>query len=277
MKWRNPFAPNFLTGADMNELTLMVAETTKEQTHPCGKVTTSTTREIIYDGCEVERGGYTFRVNFPCDEDHEPPWDDGDGQGIVSAVGVTRPKKPGERVLFKDRHHDRTYFDWEGSIQKAKSESWGLSDEEVEKLKGKLGKYPTRGQIVEAAVQRNFEWMRRWVRDEWEYVGIQITLLRDGKEVSSETAWGFDNDDLTSLSTETHWMIDQMLGELREQKALDEKAAQEEEAADMRSAEAVVALRNAIIWSHFSESFKQDLYKALAQLAERAGTPYPPQ
>ncbi len=243
-----------------------------------------------YDGDIVERGGHRFRINYPQDTDHEAPWEDGDGRGIVSDI-TSRDKRPGERVLFKDHHHNKRYFDWAGTIAKAKEEGWGLGEKKLAALEAKLGKPPTRGQIIETAVQSEFDHFRTWLNDDWYYVGIVVTLLsQDGEGRYSDTeeytpndyghaVWGFESND-PDLYMETDSMIDAYVEELAKAKIKEdaerERAAQEEERHDMANHEAVVTLRNAILWSHFTDEFKLDLQLALAYLAESAGTDYPP-
>jgi hypothetical protein len=241
--------------------------------------------KTYYDGDIVERDGFRFRVNFPADTDHEAPWDDGDGRGIVSDW-TSRDKHPGEVTLFTDRHGSKRYFDWSGTIAKAKLEGWGLGDEKHAALEAKLGQPPTRGQIIEASVRSEFDNFRKWLNDEWQYVGIVITHIPAGDDEESapndytHAVWGFDDSDDSYLSDEVDGMIDSFVVELTEAKAKEEaaaaQAAQEEERRDMANHEAVVALRNAILWSHFTDEFKLDLQLALSTLAESAGTDYPP-
>src|SRR5205085_1713235 len=91
------------------------------------------------------------------------------------------------------------YFDWKGTIAKAKAEGWGLSDEEKAKMEARLGRPPTTKEITEATVEQNFEWMRRWCVGDWEYVGVIVTRLPDGEHDSvepdySHSLWGIDSD-----------------------------------------------------------------------------------
>lgn len=236
-----------------------------------------------YDGDIIIRGGYRFRVNYPRDDDAGPPWENSDQRGIVSDW-TTHDKRPGERVLSTDRR-SRRFFDWAGTIAKAKEEGWGISEERRAAWEAKLGKPPTKGQIAEAAVQSEFDHFRSWCNNDWMYVGLVLTHIPEDEndnEVEMDyghAVWGFGSSD-EYLYTETDNMIDQYVSELDEAKraedAARELAAQEEEARDMRNHDAVVALRNAILWSHFTDEFKLDLQLALATLAESAGTDYPP-
>ncbi len=237
-----------------------------------------------YDGDIVEHEGFRFRINYPRDDDHEAPWDDGDGRGIVSEPTI-RNKRPGERVLSKDHHHNRRYFDWAGTMAKAKEEGWGLGEKKLAALEAKLGKPPTRGQITEAAVQSEFDHFRKWLNDDWVYIGIVVTHIPPGDSDEfiaddyEHAVWGFESDD-PGLFEETNGIIEMILDELKEAKVKAEaeaaQAALQEEQHDMANHDAVVILRQAILWSHFTDEFKLDLQLALAYLAESAGTDYPP-
>lgn len=140
---------------------------------------------MLYDGDTFEHNGRTFKVSIEHDSDHEFPWEDGDGQGIVSEW-TTRSKLPGERILSQDRQSYR-YYDIEATMKKAIEEGWNAPpyDEGIKKQK------------AARAVEVNFEWMRRWCNDQWEYVGVVVTLLDEEGEETDQTAslWGIESDD----------------------------------------------------------------------------------
>ncbi len=140
-------------------------------------------------------GDRQYRVRYLYDNDHEAPWDDGEGRGIVTDwVSADRSnKKPGWRVLHVDRSSVR-YFDWAGTIAKAKAEGWGLGEKELAELTAKLGRAPTKGEIAEGAAQQEFDFFRAYCRDEWYYVGIEVTAIIDGEpdEDLQDTCWGFE-------------------------------------------------------------------------------------
>ena len=108
-----------------------------------------------------EHNGRQYRVRFFYDNDHEAPWEDGDGRGIVHAVSDHADKKPGWRLLYTNRG-DAWYLEWAGTIKKAKDEGWGLGDEKLAQLRATLGADPTPGQIRERAVQMEYDFFRAW-------------------------------------------------------------------------------------------------------------------
>lgn len=184
------------------------------------------------DTFELE--GLTFKVEFPDDEDAGPPWEQGDGYGIVSDW-TRRDKKPGEVVLSTDRSSKR-FYDWQATNKKAKEEGWGLTDEHqaelLQRLRGIGTRYVskseyrvinnirspkltfeefvgpvkplTAGEIRAEAVRRDFEFHRKWCADQWSYVGVVVTLMvedEDGELVESEdpelsdSLWGVETYD----------------------------------------------------------------------------------
>ena len=134
-----------------------------------------------------------YRVRFACDDDHGLPWEDDDGRGIVLDWRSREGKKPGWRVLNIDGGSAR-YFDWGGTMKKAKQDGWGLGEEELAKLTADLGAAPTPGQIAERATQMEFDFLRAYCNDDWSYVGIEVVAIIDGEpdESLEETCWGFE-------------------------------------------------------------------------------------
>lgn len=116
------------------------------------------------------RPGWEVSITIERDETADPPWDRGDGHGSVSGWKHRNAKRPGERSLgYTDRDATQRYYDWQGAVQKAKDEGWGLpATFNVEAM--------SKGQIAEAAVQLDYDYMDQWCRDEWEYLFIEVTV-----------------------------------------------------------------------------------------------------
>lgn len=142
--------------------------------------------------------GFTIRVDWFYDSDTEAPWEHEDGHGEVSDwkpyYRGESSKAPGERVLHADRGSAR-FYDWQGAIAKAKSENWGLSEEDTAALAAKLGRQPTKGDIAAEAVRRDFEYLRRWCNDDWFWCGYVVTV--EGlPELDDRSLWGIDSDSI---------------------------------------------------------------------------------
>lgn len=146
-------------------------------------------RYHYYDGDTFKRNGRTFKIEMPYDDCGRVPWEDDDGAGIVSEW-TRRDKAPGERELCSARGNKR-FYDWQETTVKAKRDGWGLCDDDLAALESRLGRKPTRKQIVAEAVARDFDRMRAWCNDQWHYVGVVVTEIESGE---TESLWGIEND-----------------------------------------------------------------------------------
>lgn len=143
----------------------------------------------------IERNGLTFRVEIEPDDYNPAPWDEEDGHGPVSDWRGNTDKAPGERVLIEDKSSAR-FYDWQEAIRIAKRDGWGIGAGELAAMERLLGRPATPGEIAEAAVENDFERLRRWCEGDWYYVGVIVTLLdADGNETwESESLWGIESD-----------------------------------------------------------------------------------
>ena len=134
----------------------------------------------LYDGDTFECEGLTFKFESEQD-DIGPPWKEYDGTGDVRKTYnyYGHPeKRPGERLMHSDRGNHWLY-DWTGAIEKAKKDGWGLGPEALDKLRAKLGREPTKGEIRAEAVQRDFDHLQGWISNQWHYQVLHITLVDD--------------------------------------------------------------------------------------------------
>lgn len=128
----------------------------------------------IYDDTFTHLG-YQFRVTARHDDAAEAPWDGEDGHGPVSGWAA-RDKRPGERVLCQS-HGPRRYYDIEGATALAKKDDWGLSVPKLRALAAELGREPTRGEVAAAAVEADYDYLKAWCDNQWEYVVAHVELL----------------------------------------------------------------------------------------------------
>lgn len=147
----------------------------------------------IRDGGSLSVGdNLNLRFRTERDECHGAPWEECDGHGPVSEW-TRRDKLPGERELCADRS-SRRFYDYASAIALAKRDGWGLSAESLAKLTAKLGRKPTAGQVREAAVGADFEFLRGWCADEWQYVTVFVSLVDgDGEELASDCLGGVES------------------------------------------------------------------------------------
>lgn len=136
--------------------------------------------------------GWYVRFKSEYDQDSGPPWSECYGHGPVTDW-VHRDKYSGERVLCLD-HGSKRYYDFAGAMKIAKRDGWGLNDDELAKLTKRLGHTPTKGQITEAAVEHDFQYLKDWCEDRWHYIGVIVTLFNeDDEEQDERSLWGVED------------------------------------------------------------------------------------
>lgn len=132
------------------------------------------------DQATIEIDGFTVTATVHRDEDSGPPWKDSDGHGPVTEW-VRRDKLPGERILASDRGSHR-FYDVAEAVRIAKRDGWG-------------GEGKTAGERAANAVERDFKYLQAWCNDEWFYVGVAVTVSRDGVQLTDDydhACWGID-------------------------------------------------------------------------------------
>lgn len=139
----------------------------------------------LYSGDTFTHKDHTFRIEIEHDPDIDEPWKEQDGHGIVSDW-TRRDKSPGERVLCKDRSSKR-YYDFQGTLARARKDGWGLYEAERAKLEQKLGRVPTKKEITAAAVELDFEHLRAWCNDDWQWCYIKVTMLDEDENETDYT------------------------------------------------------------------------------------------
>lgn len=169
----------------------------------------------LYDE-SFEHKGRTYRVAFPHDEGHEAPWEECEGHGIVSdqkrhpfGHGTKPSKAPDEKILYWERGVYRTY-DVAETLKIAKRDGWGLNPDDESKLAQSLGREPTRKEIIAAAVDADFEFLRAWCCDEWHYVGVVVTH----ESGDTESLWGIESNADSYLDEVAHELADEIASRL---------------------------------------------------------------
>jgi hypothetical protein len=142
---------------------------------------------MLFDDNLIEVQGLSFRIDVEPDVDSGPPWKECDGHGPVSewrskGWRFHRPKRAGERILCCSDHGSYRTYDMAEANRIARHDGWGLSDKPLAELTRRLGRVPTRGEIRAEAVERDFDFLRRWCADDWHYVGVNVTLMIEDED-----------------------------------------------------------------------------------------------
>jgi hypothetical protein len=132
------------------------------------------TREnrTLYHESEFTVGKYTFVVRFERDDDMREPWVEHDGHGIVSKW-TARDKSPGELILTED-HGSKRYYDYQETLKVARRDGWSCDAV----LPGDTAK-----QKAHKAVMADYDYLRAWCQDEWEWTFVEVHL-KDDPEMS---------------------------------------------------------------------------------------------
>ncbi len=131
-------------------------------------------------------GNYELIAELERDDgDQDAPWDRECGHGSVSQW-TTRAKLPGERVLIEDWRGARRYYDFAEAVRIAKRDRWDAPP---------YGE-GTKGQRAARAAEADFKRLRGWCNRDWEYIGVVVSVYRDGEEIDTHAAslWGIESD-----------------------------------------------------------------------------------
>jgi hypothetical protein len=147
---------------------------------------------------------FVFDVTTLCDDTMDAPWVEDEGHGIVSDW-TKRPKEDGELVLNQDGASYYRYYDFKATCKKALDESWDcypLND----------GSETPKQQAAKAVIS-DFKRLKAWCDDEWEWVGVIVTLLDDeGKQTEiSDSLFGIESDSDNYLNEVTNNLVDDLM------------------------------------------------------------------
>jgi hypothetical protein len=129
----------------------------------------------MQDGEIFEHKGVLFIVSIERDELSRAPWEECEGHGVVTKWERRGPER-GEWVLSGDRYSHR-FYNWRETLEIAKRDGWGLHPDCIAELALKLKRQPTQRDIRKEAVRRDYEYLRGWCNDEWEYLCIGVRMV----------------------------------------------------------------------------------------------------
>lgn len=141
---------------------------------------------------ELPNGWYaTVRIEY--DDSMGEPWKEHDGHGEVSEW-TTRDKRPGERILHSDRGSHR-YYDFAGAVELARKDGWGCSHvTTMDELHAHNG-HATAREMAACAAQQDFDRLRAWCNDQWQWIGVIVAVYdAGGEKVADDSLWGIESD-----------------------------------------------------------------------------------
>lgn len=132
--------------------------------------------------------GITVKIDYFYDNDMGCPWEESDGHGIMRSAYsyYDKPaKKPGE-VLIPGGRGAYWVYDMQETTKIAKRDGWGVTNPPAGL---------TKKQITALSVQRDFEYCKGWLNDDWHYVGVVCTVMdSDGEETdATDSCCGFES------------------------------------------------------------------------------------
>jgi len=134
---------------------------------------------LLYTQTKVIKG-LTATIEYHYDADADAPWQSRDGHGPVrSSLKHHSPhhsdKRPGESPLNSpERHETQYYYDWQEAMKIAQRDGWGP------------------GTTAEA-VQADFDYLRGYIRGDWQYVGIVVRITDpQGLTLAMDDLWGVE-------------------------------------------------------------------------------------
>lgn len=165
-----------------------------------------------YDAYEGEQrnklpNGWYYVVKFQYDDTHEAPWDWDDGHGVVIPLR--------ERCSLEDWQLDWTMGDRDGwlydrdaSLAKAIKEGWNAPP------------YHEPGGAMRA-VKADFDYLRRWCKNDWWYVGLIVELYDEDEHLIDENScWGYESFSTDYLCAEARsWAASMIRNERRSLRA----------------------------------------------------------
>jgi len=161
------------------------------------------------DHVEVEHEGFVLRATVHQDIHMGAPWEEHDGHGPVSAW-TFRDKRPGERVLCRDRGSKR-FYDVAAAIRLAKRDGWGPRIP-----------YRTPGIAAAIAVEQDYRVLKAWCDDEWCWCGVAVTVFKAGVQLTGKydaALWGIEmnypDSDNSYLSEVASELADEALEQAR--------------------------------------------------------------
>ena len=185
------------------------------------------TAPFRHETLTAEVNGLTITARIEIDDNSIPPWDNECGHGPVSGW-TTRAKAPGEKVLVSDGRSRRLY-DFAEAVRIAKRDGWDTEPY----------RQGTKAQRAARAAEEDFRRLQRWCNGDWCYVGVVVSVSRDGEVLDNYAAslWGIESDAYDYLAEVANDLAQEALDLHDDRDFLSDMERPEPQHADVRDAE----------------------------------------
>lgn len=138
----------------------------------------------------IERDGFTLRARIKHDSDTGAPREEHDGHGPVSDwrrrnYAGRYDKRPGELLLCDDGRNAR-FYDFAEACRIARRDGWNAVPYDVPR--------ETPRQRAAKAALADYNRLRGWCDDSWNWCGVVVTASRAGVELGTASLWGIESD-----------------------------------------------------------------------------------
>jgi hypothetical protein len=148
--------------------------------------------------------GLQFSLCIRRDDYGGTPWDQNEechgpvryhDRGRYNTHSSKPTKRAGERELGESY-----LYDWAGAMKKAKAEGWGPRTP-----------YRTATQAAEAAVQRDYDYLKAWCEDDWCNVSVEVRLVGgdeddDYTDTLGFSEWWTTEPDMNNPQSKNHYV-----------------------------------------------------------------------
>lgn len=175
-----------------------------------------------YDGEQITQlsGGYSIKVEFSQDSDMGPPWKEYDGCGIVSDWEPNRREEEYWENWRMDPPNERGYYYYEfkETLPKAIKEGWNAPP------------YYAGDKLARAwrGMRADYEFLRRYMCQDWWYSTLIVTLYKDDEEIDSESLGGMDSDSIDHFAETARDYAASMIRKARDNERAEREAANDQ-------------------------------------------------
>lgn len=141
--------------------------------------------------------GHEFRADIREDDSHGAPWENDCGMLEVQRVSHGHTKRASECFLYRGSRREYSYVYHVGESQaKARTESWGCNEKTQAAFVAEHGREPGPREMAVLAVRDNAEYLAEWCRDDWSFVGVEVSMLdAEGEAIPGRkgSLWGVES------------------------------------------------------------------------------------